>query len=164
MIALKIVEVDPQGADAMALLREAAIEARNLYPEQFKHAAQWPENAPATVRGIYLLGYLEETPVVCGALRPIDETTVEVRRVFVTADKRRNGLARVMLGKLDLYAARFGYTTMRLETGCRQLSAIALYESIGYKRIKPFGEYLDDPLSVCFEKVVRQQSQSKGPE
>lgn len=87
MPSLKIVEVDPQGADALALLREAAIEARALYPEHF--------------------------------------------------------------------AAEFGYTAMRLETGNRQLSAIALYEKLGFRRIPPFGEYLNDPLSVCFETTVR---------
>lgn len=45
---------------------------------------------------------------------------------------------------------------MRLETGKRQLSAIALYETLGFKRIEPFGEYANDPLSVCFEKMVRR--------
>jgi len=87
-------------------------------------------------------------------LRPIDETVAEVRRMFVTTDLRRRGLARAMLRELEARAATLGYTLLRLETGTRQLSAIALYEKLGFTRIPPFGEYVDDPLSVCFEKQV----------
>ena len=39
-----------------------------------------------------------------------------------------------------------------LETGARQPEALALYESNGFARIAPFGEYIDDPVSVCMEK------------
>jgi len=75
--------------------------------------------------------------------------------MFITAAARRQGFARAILQELERHAAAFGYSNMRLETGKRQLSAIALYEKLGFKRIPPFGEYLNDPLSVCFEKTVR---------
>lgn len=150
----KIVEVDPQGADALALLREAAIEARALYPELFAHGAPWPGNPPTAGRGVYLVAYTDGKPSACGALRSIDAETVEVRRLFVTAAARRRGLARAMLLDLERRAAALGYAVMRLETGNRQLAAIALYESLGFKRIPPFGQYADDPMSVCFEKTI----------
>lgn len=152
---LHIVEVDPQDEDAMRLLREAAREARKLYPELFAADAPWPTNPPTPERGVYLVAYLDTNPVACGALRPIDEVTVEVRRMFVSAKARRKGLARTILRELEIRAARLGYTLMRLETGDRQLSAMALYEALGFRRIAPFGEYVDDPVSVCFEKVIR---------
>lgn len=151
---LKIAEVDPQGADALALLREAAIEARSLYPELFAADAPWPGNPPTPERGVYLVAYSEGKALACGALRPIDAATVEVRRMFVSVCARRKGLARAILLELERLAAVFGYTLMRLETGKRQLSAIALYETLGFKRIPPFGEYAEDPVSVCFEKAV----------
>jgi hypothetical protein len=31
---------------------------------------------------------------------------------------------------------------------------MALYESMGYRRIKPFGVYRQDPTSVCFAKPL----------
>jgi len=31
---------------------------------------------------------------------------------------------------------------------------MALYESCGFERIPPFGEYINDPTSVCYEKLV----------
>jgi len=43
---------------------------------------------------------------------------------------------------------------MRLETGNRQLPAMALHESYGFVRIPPFGDYVNDPTSVCYEKPV----------
>lgn len=150
----RIVEVDAQGADALELLREAAIEARALYPELFAHGAPWPGNPPTARRGVYLVAYKDGKPVACGALRSIDAETVEVRRLFVTAAARRRGLARAMLLDLERRAAALGYAVVRLETGNRQLAAIALYESLGFMRIPPFGRYAHDPLSVCFEKTV----------
>lgn len=151
----QIIEVDPCGDDALSLLGEAASEARKLYPENFAADAPWPANPPSPERGVYLLCYQEGAPVACGALRPIDEACVEVRRMFVTANARRRGLARAILRELEFRAVGFGYTIMRLETGNRQLSAMALYEVFGFKRIAPFGAYVNDPLSICFEKSVR---------
>lgn len=159
-VSPEIVEVDPQEADALALLHEAAIEARALYPERFPPGSGWPENQPIPERGVYLLGYLENKPVACGALRPIDRYCVELRRMFVSAGWRRKGLARLMVLELQARAVAFGYSLMRLETGNRQLSAIALYEDLGFKRIAPFGEYANDPLSVCFEKALQLPAKS----
>ena len=40
---------------------------------------------------------------------------------------------------------------LRLETGIYQDAAIALYESFGFRRRSPFGEYREDPFSLYFE-------------
>jgi GNAT superfamily N-acetyltransferase len=146
--------VDPQGADALSLLREAAIEARALYPALHDEGASWPGNAPTPPGGTYLIAYDGDTPIACGALRPIDRTSVEVRRMFVLKHARRCGLARSMLAALEREASRLGYSVMRLETGHRQTAAVALYESCGFERIALFGEHVGDPTSVCFEKQV----------
>lgn len=151
---LRTVAVDPRGHDAMMLLREAAVEARALYPELFAAGAQWPDNPPTPERGIYLVCYHGETPVACGALRPIDATTAEIRRMFVTSNARRGGIAKAILVELEKRALAFGYKLIRLETGFRQASAMALYEKQGFKRIPPFDEYANDPVSVCYEKQV----------
>jgi putative acetyltransferase len=43
---------------------------------------------------------------------------------------------------------------LRLETGIYQTEAIGLYESSGFQRRPPFGEYKDDPLSIYYEKLI----------
>jgi len=153
---VRIVEVDPQGADAMALLTEAAVEARGLYPELHGPNSAWPTNPPTPAGGVYLVAYLAGCPLACGALRPIDAATAEVRRMFVSANARRAGLATRILRALENHASRLGYSLLKLQTGDRQHAAVALYARHGYARIEPFGEHVDDPTSVCFEKPVSQ--------
>jgi putative acetyltransferase len=151
---LVIVEVDPRGADATLLLREAALEARALYPELFAAAAPMPTNPPRHERAPYLVACLDGEPVGCGALQPIDEHTAEVRRMYVLRGHRRSGIARALLAELERRAAPLDYTVLRLETGYRQAAAMALYESFGFRRIPPFGQHIGDPTSVCYEKQV----------
>jgi len=164
--------VDPQGADALALLREAAIDARALYPDLLAADAPWPTNPPDAPRGVYLVMYAAGAdgeadggggprpgePVACGALRPLGEaetsSVAEVRRMYVLRHLRRGGHARRLLAALEQQALALGYTTLRLETGSRQAPAIALYEACGFVRIPPWGAYIGDPFSVCFEKIL----------
>jgi GNAT superfamily N-acetyltransferase len=151
---LEIAEADPTGVDALALLREAAIEARALYPDLHDPSAPWPMNEATPPGGVYLVAYLDGLPVACGALRPLEDGLVEVRRMFVRKTARRRGVGGRILGALEAAAARMGYRAMRLETGYRQLAAMGLYMQHGFARIEPFGEHVNDPTSVCFEKSV----------
>ena len=146
--------VDPQDPAALSLLREAAIEVRAQYPESQTTNAEWPSNPPTPPRGIYLVTFVGGAPVACGALRPMDEQSVEIRRMFVLSGARRQGHARAVLSALERYAAEYGFTIMLLETGNRQSAAMALYESYGFRRIAPFGEHANDPTSVCYEKYI----------
>jgi len=149
-----VLEVDPQGSDALSLLREAAVEARALYPELIEKDAPWPTNGPNPEGGIYLVAYQGTIPVGCGALRPLEPRVAEVRRMFVSRPGRRCGVARQVLGELEARARGLGYTALRLETGYKQVPAIKLYESAGFSRIEPFGVYVGDPTSVCFHKDI----------
>ena len=157
---LVIEEVDPQGPEAMSLLREAALEARSLYPELIGPGAPMPTNPPRQERAAYFVAFLAGTPVGCGALRPLNGSTAEVRRVYVLQAYRRSGVARALLAHLHRTASALHYTVLRIETGNRQLSAMALYESFGFQRIAPFGEHADDPTSVCYEKRLMPVNQS----
>ena len=74
--------------------------------------------------------------------------------MFVEPAARRGGVGRAILRKLEELARAGGYHTARLETGLRQLGAIRLYESAGYRRIECYGRYANEPLSICFEKSL----------
>jgi GNAT superfamily N-acetyltransferase len=149
-----IAPVDPQGVAALALLAAAAREVRALYPEFESPDAPPPGNAPTPPRGVYLLAWRDGVAVGSAALRPIDEFTAEVRRLYVAPAVRREGVARLLLARIEAEARSFGYRLLRLETGDRQHAALALYEKCGWTRIAPFGPYRDDPTSVCFEKPL----------
>ena len=72
--------------------------------------------------------------------------------MFVRPEFRGRGVARRLLAALEAEAHRAGVRTLRLETGERQPEAIRLYESAGYRPIPPYGQFVGDPLSRCFEK------------
>ncbi|MGH8674254.1 MAG: GNAT family N-acetyltransferase, partial [Burkholderiales bacterium] len=154
---LRFEHVDPQGDVALALLREAAVDARALYPELHGPDAPWPTNSPLPQRGAYVVGYDGDVAVACGALSPLGDTTAEVRRMYVHRDHRRKGLGREVLLHLERQARSLGYATLRLETGNKQLPAMALYEGHGFRRIAPFGAYANDPTSVCYERHLNER-------
>jgi putative acetyltransferase len=80
--------------------------------------------------------------------------TAELKRMFVAETARGLGVGRALLEAVESAARERGIPTLRLETGEPQVAAIALYERAGYRRIPPFGEYVDDPTSVCMEKSL----------
>jgi GNAT superfamily N-acetyltransferase len=151
-VLLEVIESDPQGSAALALLHEAALEARTLYPEFHDPSAPGPTNHPTPPRGVYFVAFASGRAVGMGAHRPLDERTTEVRRMFVTAAERSKGVARAVLKNIEEHARLQGFRRLVLETGNRQLPAIRLYESSAFIRIPPFGAYANDPTSVCLAK------------
>jgi putative acetyltransferase len=91
-------------------------------------------------------------PVGCGALRPLEEGVVEIKRMYVRPERRGEGLGWVILAALEAEAARCDYSVIRLETGDFQPEAMALYRAAGYREIPCPGAYAHGPHSRCFER------------
>ena len=102
--------------------------------------------------GAFVVGWDGEEPVACGGIIRYDETTAEIRRMYVAPSARGRGLSRAVLEALENEARQLGYEFVRLETGDRQPEAIKLYASSGFEPIPRYGPFADDPRSVCFEK------------
>jgi len=102
--------------------------------------------------GVFLVGWAADEPVACGGVRRHDDTTGEVKRMYVAPEHRGNGHARTMLRALEERARALGYSHMVLETGTRQPEAIALYESEGYVRIESYGFYAGASDERCYGK------------
>jgi putative acetyltransferase len=94
------------------------------------------------------------TALGCGALRRLDATSAEIKRMYVNPESRGTGVARALLRALEDAARGRGWTTLRLETGPGQPDAIRFYEREGYKEIPLFGSYVDSDVSVCFERIL----------
>jgi GNAT superfamily N-acetyltransferase len=97
------------------------------------------------------------TPVGCGALRALGDSTAELKRMYVVPRARGRGASKALLAALEAEARRRGWTTLRLETGPRQAEAIGLYTGTGYRPIAAFGTYLDSleaADSLFFERVL----------
>ncbi|MDG4788183.1 GNAT family N-acetyltransferase [Micromonospora sp. WMMD1102] len=93
--------------------------------------------------------------VGCGALRRLDDTTAEIKRMYVEPHHRGSGVATSLLRALESAAAERGWTTLRLETGTAQPDAERFYRREGYREIPLFGAYVGSTLSVCYERRLR---------
>jgi GNAT superfamily N-acetyltransferase len=92
--------------------------------------------------------------VACGGVCRYDAETAEIRRMYVVPHHRGTGLSRLTLAALEEAARDLGYIRVRLETGVHQHEALALYRSSGFEEIPRYGPYVEDELSVCFEKPL----------
>ena len=91
--------------------------------------------------------------VGCGAVRRIEPTVGEVKRMFVDTSVRGLRIGAAILDQLELAATRLGLTQLKLETGPRQVAANGLYQRAGYERCEAWGEYLLTPAtSRCYAK------------
>lgn len=112
----------------------------------------------AAPHGMFLVGYVEDTPVACGGWRVhhLDDSDAagdaEVKRMYVAESVRRQGLAGELLTELERTALRAGHHRTILETGTRQPEALALYRAAGYREMPKFGHYADEPDSVNMGK------------
>lgn len=98
--------------------------------------------------------YLDNKPLGCGAFKEYQSSSVELKRMFVLPECRGKGIGSQVLEELEKWAAELGYNKTILETGKRQVEAVALYEKQNYQRIPNYGQYAEMENSVCFEKVI----------
>lgn len=112
--------------------------------------------------GAFLVAWDGDTAVGCGGVRRHDDTTGEIKRMYVAPEARGRGISRALLRALEDRACEIGYTRLVLETGTKQPEAIALYESEGYVRIEGYGFYREAPQSRCYGKDLTEVLATRG--
>jgi len=156
------IKVSLERADSIEALNLIEAHRRNmraLYPEGPIHP--FDPHLDAAPPGVFVIARVDGKAVGCGAVRPLGGSVGEVKRVFVQPECRRMGIASRIMALLEDKGLQNGFTALRLETGTKQPEAIALYESLGYRRIPTFGEYVSDPYSICYEKELLPENRSE---
>jgi GNAT superfamily N-acetyltransferase len=101
-----------------------------------------------------IIAYINDVPIGCGCFKPFDDSTVEIKRMFVEPAYRGKGISKLILNELEKWAKELSYSRSVLETGIKLPEAIGLYEKSGYVRINNYRQYKDLPNSLCFEKIL----------
>lgn len=101
-----------------------------------------------------VVAYVDEIPVACGSIKKYNATTVEIKRMYVKPNSRGKGLAKRVLKELEIWAKELGCQKIILETGKKQVEAVAFYKKCAYHSIPNYGQYKDIENSLCFEKLV----------
>jgi GNAT superfamily N-acetyltransferase len=139
--------------DATRLIAALNTELKALFPEAGATHFSLSQEQVADGDGAFLIAYVDGEAVGCGAVRRLDASTAELKRMFVAQPFRGRGIGRVLVTALEDEARRLGVRHVVLETGTRLPVAIGLYQSMGYVPIPVFGEYIASPeTSRCFGK------------
>lgn len=93
---------------------------------------------------LYLARWGGET-AGCIALRPLDESRCEMKRLYVRPAFRNRGIARKLVDTVLADARSIGYHEMLLDTLPFLTEAIAMYEGLGFVRTEC---YNDSPLDT----------------
>lgn len=87
--------------------------------------------------GRLLLAWKGQTVVGCAALRRVDETTCEMKRVYVRPDARGESLGRRLIERILDEARAAGYSRICLDVLPEFSAAQRIYESLGFQPSAP---------------------------
>ncbi|PQJ68786.1 GNAT family N-acetyltransferase [Polaribacter butkevichii] len=148
---IKIIRTNSENIDFINLVKE--LDAYLKITDGDEHDFYHQFNNIDVLKNVVLV-YVDKVVVGCGAIKKFDKTSVEVKRMFVSPDKRGLGIAQKILTELEIWAKELGYQKCVLETGKRQVEAVKFYKKCNYKVIENYGQYTNMENSICFSKTV----------
>jgi len=153
--SIAIVRAELAAPVSRALIEALNAELTGAYAEPGATHFQLDPEEVADGRGAFLVVHWNGEPVGCGALRRLETGTAELKRMYIAPAVRGRGLGRRLLEALEAEARALGVRRLVLETGTRQIAALALYRAAGFSPIPLFGEYLRSPdTSICLGKEL----------
>lgn len=101
--------------------------------------------------GIVLIATRDQSVAGCVAMRPLEGSVCEMKRLYLRPGHRGLGIGRMLAEAVIDAAAAAGYASMRLDTLDKLTEAITLYRSMGFESMKA---YYHNPLDgvVYMEK------------
>ncbi|OBZ17042.1 GNAT family N-acetyltransferase [Bacillus sp. FJAT-26390] len=146
--------VTPQNEDLQMLIRKLDEDLLERYPAEEIFGLDFTDEKVKDI--LFLVAYDNEIPVGCGAIRPLDEESTELKRFFVDESYRNRGIAKQILFELEAKAKAMHFRSIKLEAGEAQPEALSFYRKHGYSLIDRFGIYVDSESSVCYEKQLQE--------
>jgi len=138
--------------DARRLIAALDAGLAELYPPEQRFGPNLKAHHLEGGRGAFLVARHGGRAVGCGAIRVLNSTTAEAKRMYVEPDRRGTGVGRAVLAGLEAAAMQLGVRRLVLETGIYQDAALSFYRRAGFRQVDCWGEYASSPTSICFEK------------
>lgn len=152
--AYRIIEDDLSGAEVAALLTLHLEEMHSWSPPESVHAMGIERLRAADVT--FYSAWAGDNLAACGAIKHLDDGHGELKSMRAHPAFRGKGAGRAILDHLLAVARARGYARVSLETGRPEqfLPARRLYESHGFVECPPFGDYREDPFSICMTRLL----------
>ncbi len=148
---IKIIRTQSDNTHFQTLVRE--LDKDLAIRDGDEHAFYAQFNKVTMIKQV-VVAYEGAIPVACGAIKSFSDDTMEVKRMWVEPSYRGRGIASLILKELESWTVELNCKRCILETGNKQLEALALYPKNGYHIIENFGPYVGVGNSVCFEKQL----------
>jgi len=145
---MEIREDDLTGARIQALLHEHLHGMRAVSPPESVHALEVPRLCGDDIT--FWSAWEGSTLLGCGALQQIERDEGELKSMHTVRAHRGRGVGTALLRHIIAEARARRYTKLHAETGSMVefAPARALYARHGFRRLGPFGKYVEDPNSV----------------
>jgi len=135
------IERDPPAGDVRPLFLEYAESLSfDLCFQGFDEELASLPGAYAFPTGALLLARVEGEPAGCAALRRIDASAGELKRLYVRPSHRGLGLGRSLVEAAIAVARELDYPCVRLDTTPEMAAAQKLYRSLGFREIDRYRE------------------------
>lgn len=141
--------IDPRSDDALEAMAAYFAELAVRFTDGFDPGDTLTADAPAmrAPTGSFLVARSDGSVAACGGVQRHDDTTGEIKRMWVHPDWRGAGVGRRMLTHLETRVAALGYTNVVLDTNDSLTEAITMYQRAGYR---PIERYNDNPYAKCW--------------
>lgn len=145
---------DPRAPDALHCLTEYYAELNRRFTQGFDVNLSADPDAEDMIRprGDFFVARMSGRPVGCVGLKGTDQGYAEIKRLWVDASTRGQGLARRLMEVAEEAARDLEIRVLRLDTNSALPEAVRFYQRAGWREIERFNE---DPYpDYFFEKVL----------
>jgi PAS domain S-box-containing protein len=145
--------VDPLSTEALWALQQYFEELDQRFPEGFDPGGALSDGMVGftDASAAFVVVHVNGAAVGCGGALRFDESTHEIKRMWVHPQWRGRGIAKRLLADLEQRSMALGSSRVILDTNSVLIEAITMYERNGYRTIE---RYNDNPYAKrWFEKV-----------
>jgi GNAT superfamily N-acetyltransferase len=129
------------------LLDELKLADGNSY--FFKTLERFPDKNYSPPNGDFFIVYDEDKPIGCVGIKKFDNSSCELKRMFIKEEFRGKGFAKIVIQFILDQAKLLGYQNILLDTNVEMPAAISAYLKAGFVEIPPYFE-TEHPNPVFF--------------